>query len=659
MFKNNKEITELNFNQSNDLKKIINNNDNDDEIIDNLYIESNYFQIEFENREIFEYSMSYLNNSNNNNSKNEQINNQKKISQFFNQPRNKQYFAYMQDEKLYTIKKLNNSFSISINEETIVNFVFEKCYKNFAETSIIPLRFLRFVFGIGRQRVSGYIFIESKGNNAICLTFDFTTNKGKNYLLAFQVDFQQTLFVIQRRFSFNENPNRSKHDETKLIEQYYGNMTIKDFIKKVNLSHSDHINKYGIKFKNYLIKTKALKMPKIFPNFKFNFPDPERKIRWIVLSIEYKFKMDDCLFTQLIKCINIEELENIFSNLIRFDVDYVLFGITEDFKINGMSGHDIIKYLSLCKFGIPCQIFKTKNFYNTIEFDESLFIKMSHRLGEFPINITEEYWNINGFIDSNDSIFMAVNCTSQQIQGKTYFIMSIVSSKDHKYILYDEAHIIDKIQNFNRLRQQMYLIICKYKERFQRMPKTVILYYNEKNDKDFIQIEKLCDLSIFHQETESIKWVIINIVLPSNIPGKMFGKPDCNRYSYLIEDEKIFNENGFILCHNSSFENSKAISMKCVECIIKMNTAKLTVQTLAQITDFLCYLFTESFNVKNQPLPLSYAINSTRQAFSRLNGKLFVSQTYLKNYSEEEFLDIMNILMKYKFLHEKISNPYV
>ena len=49
----------------------------------------------------------------------------------------------------------------------------------------------------------------------------------------------------------------------------------------------------------------------------------------LLVQIEYKFKMDDCLFTQLIKCINIEELENIFSNLIRFDVDYVLFGITE------------------------------------------------------------------------------------------------------------------------------------------------------------------------------------------------------------------------------------------------------------------------------------------------------------------------------------------
>ncbi|OTF80861.1 hypothetical protein BLA29_013965, partial [Euroglyphus maynei] len=105
-----------------------------------------------------------------------------------------------------------------------------------------------------------------------------------------------------------------------MIEKYYGSMTINDFIEKIHLSNCDYIEEFGLKFKKYVIKTKPLKMPKIFPNLRFQFKNPDKEIRWIVLcmdetflhlkkfvdsfkekAIEYNFGMEDCSLTQQIK----------------------------------------------------------------------------------------------------------------------------------------------------------------------------------------------------------------------------------------------------------------------------------------------------------------------------------------------------------------------
>ncbi|OTF83729.1 hypothetical protein BLA29_010117, partial [Euroglyphus maynei] len=141
--------------------------------------------------------------------------------------------------------------------------------------------------------------------------------------------------------------------------------------------------------------------------------------------------------------------------------------------------------------------------------------------------------------------------------------MSIVASKDHRYILYDEAHVIGEINDYKRLREQLYVIFCKYKERYQRMPKTVIVYYNEKQENDFVQIRKLCDLSMFSRQFKSIKWAIIKVYAHPYMSGIMFEKPICDRFSYFIDDKKILNnDNEFILCHDPTFGHRKPICMK-------------------------------------------------------------------------------------------------
>ncbi|KAH7645017.1 hypothetical protein HUG17_0555 [Dermatophagoides farinae] len=371
--------------------------------------------------------------------------------------------------------------------------------------------------------------------------------------------------------------------------------------------------------------------------------------------------MDDCyLQQQCIENVDFNELENIFQNIVAHGVDYALFGIPDDMKINGISAHDIIKYFSLIKFGQPCQIFRTKNFNHRIDFDVSLFIKMCHRLGVFPNIIKQTYWGSIGFKDFCDSIIMAVNCDTQEIQGQPYWIMSLVGSKNHNYMLYNEAHVIGKKRNYALLREQLYQLICKYEKRHERMPKTVILYYNERNENDLVQIKKMCKLSMFSSQTESIKWVIINVVSHKNMAGKLFEKPENEGSSFFIADDKFLKPNEFILGHDSNHDNPTSETiLKCAKCVINSDQTFYGDFAIAHVTDSLCYLYSESLTLKNQPLPLTYAINSTRQAFSRLNGKLTANKAYSNDYDEDEWLSILNTSMKFNFLHKKIANPFV